>query len=414
MGAWPDSVVATHSGLRGRPDVDLTPAVVSRAVGGLVTLLNERGLPRSLGVARDGRPESRNLAAEAIAFASEAGVDVVDFGAVATPTAKLAARIRGLGGAVIVTGSHLQPEWNGLKLVAAPRYVPVDIRELPAETVSAGRRGRVSEDRHAARDHIEAVCRSVDVEVVRQAALSVAWTGGVGAEAAVVLERLGCRPRGSEVDVGLRLDADGDRLGLVDERGIELPSDAVLALAVRARRARAVVKGADTSRMVDDLVSGHGGSVRVVAPGELHLVGALAESGGDLAGEGNGGVVPPAVGAARDGLAAAAAILELLARTREPLSRVAAGLPRYAIRRSTIPCPRDRHASLGLDDLARSLGVAEPGDPEEGLRVEAVGGAWGLVRRSATEPVLRVTAEAPTAAAADALHAELRTALASR
>src|SRR5207249_1177567 len=142
--------------------VDLTPAVVSRVVGGLVTLLNERALPRSLGVARDGRPESRNLAAAVTAFASATGADVVDFGAVATPTAKLAARIRGLGGVVIVTGSHLQPEWNGLKLVAAPRYVPVDIRELPAEAVSAGRPGRVSEDRRAARDHIEAVCRSVD------------------------------------------------------------------------------------------------------------------------------------------------------------------------------------------------------------------------------------------------------------
>src|SRR5439155_23852952 len=142
--------------------------------------------------------------------------------------------IRALGGVVIVTGSHLQPEWNGLKLVAAPRYVPVDIRELPAEAVTTDRRGRISRDVQAARDHAEAVCRSVDVEVVREAGPSVAWTGGVGAEPAVVLERLGCRPRGSEVDVGLRLDADGDRLGLVDGRGIELPSDAVFSLAVRA------------------------------------------------------------------------------------------------------------------------------------------------------------------------------------
>jgi phosphomannomutase len=177
-----------------------------------------------------------------------------------------------------------------------------------------------------------------------------------------------------------------------------------------AREARAVVKGADTSRMVDDVLAARGGSVRTTTPGELHLVEALGAEG-DLAGEGNGGVVVPAVGMARDALAAAAAILELMARTKRPISALAAELPRYFRRRSTVACAGEEDARIALDAVAASVGVSPAVDPEQGVVVEAADGAWGLVRRSATEPVLRITVEAPTEAAADALHAEVRAAL---
>ena len=407
MAAWSDAVIATHSGLRGRPGAGLTPAVVRQAVGGLLALLVREELPLSVGVARDERPDGEGLSAEVIACAVETGAEVVDFGAVSTPAAKLAARRRGLGGAVIVTGSHLGPDWNGLKLVAGPSYAPVDLRELPAPLGRSPRPGRVSRDATAVADHVTAVCGSVDEELVRRARLGVRCTGGVGHAAVAALERLGCRPDASTVDLALWLDADGDRLALVDERGTALDSDAVLALVALARGARSVVKGADTSRVVDELVTISGGSVSTVVPGELHLVRELAASGGDLAGEGNGGVVVPSVGMARDGLAAAASILALRAGTGRPLSALAAELPRYAIRRSTVLCSN----AGALGQLAAGFGVPVPGDLEAGVRVERPGGAWGLVRRSATEPVLRITTEARTADAADALHAEMRAAL---
>ena len=108
----------------------------------------------------------------------------------------------------------------------------------------------------------------------------------------LVFERLGCKFDGSHVDVGLLLDADGDRLQLADERGEPLYPEIVLLVAL-ARRPHIVVKGADTSRMVDDLVSGRRGIVHVVTPGELHLVEGIASTGAELAGEGNGGVMIP-------------------------------------------------------------------------------------------------------------------------
>jgi phosphomannomutase len=121
--------------------------------------------------------------------------------------------------------------------------------------------------------------------------------------------------------------------------------------------------------------------------------------------------VLPAIGAARDGLAAGVAIMQLIARTGSPLSELAGGLPRYGRRRSTLPCAGHELACAAIEAVAAHLGAGdgEP-DPEEGLRVER-DGAWALVRQSATEPVLRLTVEAPSQAAADDLHDELRAAL---
>lgn len=143
---------------------------------------------------------------------------------------------------------------------------------------------------------------------------------------------------------------------------------------------------------------------------EIHLVEALID-GGDLAGEGNGGVAVPAVGLARDGIATAAAVLELLARSRKPLSTLCAELPSYARRRSTLPCDDANGARVALETLAAQLGT-EPREPTAGVRVEVGRDTWGLVRLSATEPVLRITAEAPTQREADDLHAELSAAMA--
>ena len=407
MEAWPESVIATHAGLRGRPGVDLTEDVVRLAVTRFADLLVRESLPPTLGIARDGRAQSAALADLVEDAALDRGLDTVDFGEVSTPTAKLAARKRRLGGAVIVTGSHLEPDWNGLKLVAAPGYGPVDMRGLPAAT-SGGRspRGHAGRDSQAAEDHVEAVCRAVDADRIRAAGLVVGWSGGVGQAPALALERLGCRPAASSPDIAFLLDSDGDRVSLVDERGGELDNETVLPLAALACEARAVIRSSDTSRTVDELVAERGGVVHVVSPGELHLVDALVRLRGDLAGEGNGGVVIPEVGVARDGLAAAAAIIGLIARTGTPLSALAAGLPRFVIRRSTIPCLTLEEAQRTLERLGAELAVAPSTNAEDGISLER-GDAWALVRRSATEPVLRVTAEARTAEAAKALHVEL-------
>jgi phosphomannomutase len=248
----------------------------------------------------------------------------------------------------------------------------------------------------------------IDVEPIRASGMAVECSGGAGPGPELLLERLGCQGP-APPDVTLRLDADGDRLQLVDEHGTPLDAELTLPLVLLALDARSIVKGADTSRLVDAVAASRGGSVRVVPAGEIHLVEALL-GGGDLAGEGNGGAIVPSVGLARDGLAAAAAILALLARRGVRVSTLAAELPRLARRRSTAHCPDPARARTALQHLARHLGI-EAADPHTGVQVEVDDGQWGLVRLSATEPVLRVMAEAPTQAEADSLHSKLRSAL---
>jgi phosphomannomutase len=154
--------------------------------------------------------------------------------------------------------------------------------------------------------------------------------------------------------------------------------------------------------------------VVAVPTGEVHLVRGILEHEAELAGEGNGGVVVPRVGLARDGLAAGIAVLELIARTGSSLAELAAGLPHAAMRRSTLPCSDPGTAGATFSAAASRLGAEPPTDPLLGIGLERPSGAWGLARLSATEPVIRITAEGPTSAEAEALHDELRAALVAR
>jgi phosphomannomutase len=403
----PRSLIATHSGLRGRPGAELSADVVRTVIGGLARLLEQRRLPMVVAVARDQRPSGEEFSAAVIEAALASGIGVVDLGVQSTPAAKLAARNRGLGGAVIVTGSHLEPQLNGLKLVAAPSYAPVDVRALqPGPPSPSPRPGRLRSDTSAAEEHVAAVRASIDSETVAGAGLAVRCEGGAGPAPVLLLEHLRCAARGPTADVGLRLDADADRLSLLDETGAELDTELTFPLVMLAHGARRVVKGADTSRLVEAMVRERGGSVRTVPPGEIHLVEALMEGEAELAGEGNGGVIVPAVGLARDGLAAAAAVLWLIARSGRPLSVLAGELPRQALRRSTLPFADPGSRREALERLA-SRSRVELRQPEVGVLVEPAADVWGLVRASATEPVIRVTVEAPTESQAEELHDQL-------
>ncbi len=407
---WPlispeSTLIATHSGLRGRPGAGLSDDAVAGAVTGLAELTRQAGLPPTFGLAHDGRAGGQRLAQLVVDAACRSGVDVLDFGVISTPGAKLAARRRGLGGLVVVTASHLGAEWNGLKLAGGPDLLPIDVGKLPAASARSGGGGVTSEP-GAPREHAKAIRASVDGERIGAAGLRVEVSGGADAAGDMLVAALGCAARGAPADLGLRLDADADRLQLIDETGSELDTEVVLPLVAIARQARRIVKGGDTSRIVDIVAAGGGGEVRTVPPGELHLVTELAQGSGDLAGEGNGGVVLPEVGLSRDGLAAGAAILELMARTGKPISQLAAELPRLCRRRSTVDCSSPAEAA---EALAR---VGPATQPHEGVRLERADGAWALARLSATEPVLRLTVEAPVAELADALHDELRSLLA--
>jgi phosphomannomutase len=204
----------------------------------------------------------------------------------------------------------------------------------------------------------------------------------------------------SGASAGFAQDADADRLALVDERGAPLGEDCTLALAVRhwlSRKPGPVVVNVSTSRMVDDIAARHSSPVYRTRVGEVHIVERMLECGAEIGGEGNGGVVAMRIHPCRDSFVGMALVLEALAQEGGTLSEMRAKIPAYAVVSEKISCPaRDIAPALRL---LRQLYAREKVDLTDGVKMIRHD-RWLLARPSTTEPIIRITAEAPDAAAA--------------
>ncbi|HET8622134.1 MAG TPA: hypothetical protein VFM14_01095, partial [Gemmatimonadales bacterium] len=221
------------------------------------------------------------------------------------------------------------------------------------------------------------------------------------------LQDLGRLVRDTRADLGLAVDPDVDRLALVDETGAAIGEDYTLALAVRAvlgadgnRDARpVVVVNLSTSLVVEDAARDHGARFLRAPVGEANVARAIRDEGAVIGGEGNGGVILPALHIGRDAPLGVALILHYLAKVGGSLSGVVAGSPRYVILKAKGP----RGPELGpLYDRLRRRFPDASADDRDGLRL-AWRDRWLHVRPSGTEPIVRLIAEAPTAADAEAL-----------
>jgi phosphomannomutase len=373
------------------------------------------------------------------------GADVVDCGLVPTPTGQLAVEHHRAAGGIIVTASHNPIEWNALKFVgpdglfldadAVNRLFAMVDGDLPIGR-DGGRRGVVRADGDAVRRHLDAVLRLpvVDRAAIRDRRFTVALDCVRGAGGTILpslLEALGCRvvgvdlepdgefPRPPEpvpehldrlaaavresgADLGMASDPDADRLALVDETGRPIGEDYTLALAVRAvleRQRGPVVVNLSTSLVVDDAARPFGAPVIRAPVGEANVARAMQRERAVVGGEGNGGVMLPALHLGRDAPLAVALVLDVVARSRRSLAEVVAASPGYAIVKVKVP------RRGGLEELYAKLGAAmtdAAADRQDGLRL-AWPDRWLHVRPSGTEPVLRLIAEAPTADAANDL-----------
>lgn len=227
--------------------------------------------------------------------------------------------------------------------------------------------------------------------------------------------------RRHRADIGFAQDPDADRLAIVDERGEYIGEEYTLVLAAEAflgsstgmkvpgRPRPVLVTNLSTSRMIDDVAVRHGAKVIRTAVGEANVVEAMKREKASgafvaLGGEGNGGVIWPAVTYVRDSLSAMALVLMLMARTGKPLSELVGAMPRYAIEKRKVDLARKQDAAPAVDKLAAHW-KAHRVDLQDGVRVDFASGplagkAWIHVRASNTEPIMRLIAEAPEAAQA--------------
>jgi len=450
-----DTLMVGVSGVRGIVGKDLTADVVTRWARGFGRWLREGtsaggpGPGTSVVLGRDARASGPMFAAAVTAGLTSVGCDVIDIGLVPTPTVQLAVEHHRAGGGIAITASHNPIEWNALKFIG-PDGIFLDgidgarVQKLVAEDGQGlGTTGKVTRDEGAVERHLEAVLRlpAVDVERIRKQKLTVALDAVRGAGGPVMrtlLERLGCEVAGINLEtdghfprapepipenlgglstlvtragaaLGIAVDPDVDRLAIVDETGTPIGEDYTLAFAVRAVMGGKGGKGVvvcnlSTSLVVEDAARDCGADVVRTPVGEVHVARTIVRLGAAIGGEGNGGVMYPALHAGRDAPVAAALLLTLLARDGRRVSELVGAAPRYAIVKAKVA--RGVALEPVYAALRRRFADAQV-DTQDGLRL-AWRDRWLHVRPSNTEPIIRLIAEAPSGAGAKELVDEAR------
>ena len=430
------------SGVRGVVGETFTPELAVGFAQGFATYLDSG---RVL-VCRDARSSGPMVRAAVLAGLLAAGCEVVDLGVCPTPSLQLAVRGLGAVGGVSITAGHNPEPWNALKFVrgdglylnATQADELLDIFHQ-AEFAKADWRAIKSrvEEADAVTPHLEALAAAFDVERVRARRLKVAvdccnsscallsprWLELLGCEVLAVnddptapfphapeprrqaMAQLRALVRAGRADVGFAHDADGERLGIVTEEGEILSEEATLPLAAEVqlrRKTGTVVTNVSTSGAVDAVATKYGAAVVRTPVGQAFISEAMAETGAVIGGEGSGGVVVPRVQLTHDSSAAVGLILEHMALTGEPVSELAAVLPRLAMLKHDVAVEPNRIHSLIqrlYEELERE-GVEY--DQTDGVRVSLPDG-WAHVRVSNTESLVRVIAESDTAARAQEL-----------
>ena len=430
-------LVISYSGIRGVVGRDLDRSV-ARSFGAsfrrMVTELH--GGPVTLVVGRDTRASGPELQTALMQGLTDERVRIIDLDVAPTPTIQFALGALGAHGAVAVTASHNPAQWNGFKFFLAPDNTVLDgaqterliqglasARDVP-DAITADNR-----QEWAVASHVARVLEQVDAESIRRRRFRVALDAARGAgerPAARLLDALGCTIARVDVEreseplpehlaalgeaviesgcaVGFAQDLDGDRLALTTETGTAPGEEYTLVLVVDHLLRRphpgtpVVVKNVSTTRAVDDVVARAGAELVETRVGEVHLSRALKQriEQGRVAfgGEGNGGVILPAVHLGRDSLIGMALVLEALAQRDEPLSERLRELPRYHSAKLKLALSRER-ALMAAVERAFPEGFV---DRVDGLRLRFADGAWLGLRRSNTEPVVRLIVESPDA-----------------
>ena len=433
-------LMVSVSGIRGVVGASLHPEVILRFTAAYATWCRRRGAEpgAKIVVGRDGRPSGRMVLDLVKGALSAAGLSPVDLSVCTTPGTAMAVGAQGAAGGIVITASHNPAPWNALKFLDAEgNFLAPELGQEVLAIEESGdfhwegheNLGSFSRWKEANRHHVEATCALpfVDAGAIAQRGFTavVDAVNASGSEAMpMLLEALGVNcvrlhcdgsgdfPHNPEptpahlaelsaavkehgADLGLAVDPDSDRLVLVDENGRVLSEEYTLALAadfVLGREPGPVAANLSTSRMIDDVAARHGQRCHRSPVGEAHVVAAMKETGSLIGGEGNGGVILPALHAGRDGLVGSALILAALCDTGRPLSELADALPRYRMEKRRVDL-----AAKGDPERVRAIAAEHFAgaelDERDGVKASYPEG-WVHVRPSNTEAILRIIGEA--------------------
>ena len=436
----PPNLMVSVSGVRGRVGDPLTPELMAQIAAAFGTFMRAEGEGAPIYVGRDSRVSGPMFSRAVISGLQSVGAKVVDLGMVPTPTLMLAVEQAEASGGIVITASHNPADWNALKLVTgegvflakeqSERFYDFLAKE-DLERVSWDLIEPVIEDREAWQRHLHGILAlpEVDVGAIRRRGIRVALdcvNGAGGPVMAELLSEFGCiveaigmspdgrfprdpeptaanltelcklvRDTGSEV--GFAIDPDVDRLSLVDETGRAMGEDLTLAFAasvILMRNPGPVVTNLSTSQVLDDVADTFSVPLTRAPVGEINVARQMMIEGAVVGGEGNGGVILPALHHTRDAPLAAALILQALVDASGPPSVAAARWPSYSIVKEKIGFPREA-LPQAYEILESDLDDATV-DHTDGLRLTwRDRSTWLHLRPSGTEPVVRLIVEAP-------------------
>jgi phosphomannomutase len=452
------TLIKSISGIRGtiggRPDDGLSPPAVVKFVSAYATFIRNHTAVRTnrIVVGRDARISGLMVKQIVIGTLTGMGFDVVDIDLATTPTTELAVTMEHACGGIIITASHNPKQWNALKLLNEKgEFLNAEegseVLEIAGkeefEYAAADRLGKVITDTRYKERHIESVLKldAVDVDAIRAANFRVAidCVNSVGgtvlpdllyALGVKELFKLHCNPHGNfshnpeplpenlteisqlmthaKADVGFVVDPDVDRLAIVCENGDLFGEEYTLVSVsdyVLARTPGNTVSNLSSSRALRDVTLRHGGQYHAAAVGEVNVVAKMKETNAVIGGEGNGGVIYPASHYGRDALVGIALFLTNLAKQKMKASELRATYPRYYISKQKVTLTPSIDVDAILAKVKEQFAAYDITDID-GVKIDFPD-KWVHLRKSNTEPVIRIYSEAHTAEEAEEISGEL-------
>ena len=433
-------LIKSVSGIRGIVGDGLDPALIlnfAAKFGEFLSSLDKR--KTKIIVARDSRKSGISLKNAVISGLLGTGADVIDIDLAPTPTLLYNVKKLNTSGGIVVTASHNPSQWNALKLVGpggeflnkeeAEKFFSLEkegISWKPSENY-----GKLEINKKAVKQHIEGVLSApgIDPDLIKSKKFKVVVdcvNGGaseafpeffktLGIETQAVfcdgsgefkripeprsenLEVLAEKVKESGADIGFATDPDGDRISIVSDEGIPISEEYTVTLATQAvlsKNKGPVVVNLSTTKSVEDIANRAGVPFYRAPVGEANVVKMMKDKKAIIGGEGNGGVINPEIQYTRDGIGAMALILQYLAQEKISVSHIVNSLPRYEMIKVAIKMENDDKSKDFLEKI-KDLNKDKDVNSNDGIRISG-DNRWVHIRKSGTEPILRIIAEATT------------------
>lgn len=458
------SLIKSISGIRGTiggaPGDGLSPLDIVKFTAAYATFISENTTrdSKTIVVGRDARISGKMVNDIVVGTLTAMGFDVVNIGLASTPTTEIAVVAEKACGGIILTASHNPKQWNALKLLnengeflndaqgkevlriaEAEEYTFADVDAIGHEYTN---------DTYNRR-HIEQVLALdlVDVDAIRKADFTVA-IDAVNSVGGIVIPQLlkalgvnniielNCEATGKfahtpepipqnltqisslmsdgKADVGFVVDPDVDRLAIVMENGemfVEEYTLVSIADYILSHTPGSTVSNLSSSRALRDVTRKHGCEYNAAAVGEVNVTTKMKETGAVIGGEGNGGVIYPAAHYGRDALVGVALFLTLLAKSGKKVSELKKTYPAYEIAKNKIELTPEIDVDAILVAMKEKFAGEQITDID-GVKIDFEN-SWVHLRKSNTEPIIRIYSEASTMREADELAQKIKDIIAS-